>query len=118
MTRRCTPLLACTSRLVRWLVGCVVLLSCGACGPTIGDACETSSECGTGAICDEATEGGYCTMTPCRPGECPAEAVCVDFGTERTWCMRRCDDGQGCREGLTCRDDIGEVPFCGISPPS
>ncbi len=102
----------------RGLVACLFICLTGACGPTIGDTCETSSECGTGSICDEATPGGYCTMTPCRPGECPAEAVCVDFGTERTWCMRRCDDGQGCREDLTCRDDVGDVPFCGVAPTS
>lgn len=107
------------SRRLLWLLLVLGLATTSwACAPTIGDECEQNTECGTGAICDESTPGGYCTMTPCRPGECPHEAVCVDFGTERTWCMRKCDDGQGCREGLACRQDIGDVPFCGIEPAS
>lgn len=98
-----------------WLAGLLVCVGGAGCGPAIGDACTVDADCGQGAICDEATQGGYCTITPCREGECPEEAVCVDFGVERTWCMRRCDDGQGCREELTCRKDVGEVAFCGVA---
>ena len=84
-----------------WGFVCAALMC--ACGPTVGDACENSAACGTGLMCDlSTTADGYCTRSPCRAGECPEEAVCVDFGTEASWCMRRCDGGEGCREGLSC----------------
>ncbi len=85
------------------------------CAPTVGDACTTNANCGSGLFCDLSTEGGYCTSSPCRAGECPEEATCVDFGAESTFCMRRCDDGQGCRDGLVCRTDVGDVAFCGVA---
>jgi hypothetical protein len=87
-----------------------------ACAPTVGDACERKADCGTGLFCDLATPGGYCTQSPCREDECPPEAVCVDFGDESSWCMRKCGDGEGCREGLVCRKDVGSAPFCGVAP--
>lgn len=87
-----------------------------ACAPTVGDACETNASCGAGLFCDLSTPEGYCTSSPCRQGECPEEAVCVDFGAESSYCMRKCDDGQGCREGLACREDVGDVAFCGVAP--
>lgn len=99
------------------LVLCV-MLGCGllaGCAPTVGDTCETDAACGTGLFCDLSTPDGYCTVSPCRAGECPEEAVCVDFGGEASYCMRRCDDGQGCRDGLTCREDLGDVAFCGVA---
>lgn len=95
-----------------------VVFGCGlmaGCAPTVGDTCETDAACGTGLFCDLSTPDGYCTVSPCRTGECPEEAVCVDFGGEASYCMRRCDDGQGCRDGLTCREDLGEVAFCGVA---
>jgi hypothetical protein len=94
-------------------------LSLLACSPTVGDRCDRDLDCGTTLSCDRATPGGYCTRTPCRPGECPPEATCVDFGAERTYCMRKCGSGQGCRSGLTCREDLideGFQAFCGIAP--
>mgnify|MGYP006928172676 CR=1 FL=1 len=80
----------------------LVVVFAGGCGPTVGDACENSTACGTGLICDQSTPDGYCTRSPCRAGECPEEGVCVDFGAEASWCMRRCEAGQGCRDGLAC----------------
>lgn len=95
-----------------------------ACAPTVGDTCTTNSECGSELTCDLATPEGYCTVTPCRPGECPPEAACVDFGAEATYCMRVCrDPDEGCRDGLTCRTDLTEANpdlggkgFCGVAP--
>lgn len=74
-----------------------------ACTPAVGDTCTSDSKCGTTLSCDLATADGYCTKTPCRPGECPVEATCIDFGAEKTYCMRICDADNGCREGLDCR---------------
>ncbi len=107
---------------LRLVVLAFALLGAAACGPTVGDACETSAACGTGLVCDLATPGGYCTRTPCRAGECPDESVCVDFGAEASWCMRRCDGGEGCRDGLSCvspetaecLDDVSGCKFCAV----
>lgn len=77
-----------------------------ACTPVVGDKCTTDRECGatTGLFCDLASPlGGYCTKTPCRPGECPPEATCVDFGNSQTYCMYTCQVTGDCRDGLVCR---------------
>ncbi len=95
---------------------CALAMVAFGCAPVIGDACERHTEGGAGLMCDAATPGGYCTISPCRVGDCPEEAVCIDFQSEQTFCMRRCDQNQGCREGLTCREDIGEIAFCGVAP--
>ncbi len=97
------------------LAAVLVTITC-ACGPVVGDTCERDTDCGTDLRCDLSTPDGYCTLSPCRTGECPVEAVCIDFGAEATFCMRTCGDGEECREGLTCRDDIGDTPFCGVGP--
>ena len=116
-----------------------VLLTCAsACTPVVGDKCTTDRECGatTGLICDLATHEGYCTKSPCRPGECPPEATCVDFGNGQTFCMYTCTNTGECRSGLVCRGVVGcplsaeptgtgALPpcsdegksFCGVAPP-
>jgi hypothetical protein len=51
--------------------------------------------------------GGYCTITGCRAGTCPEEAVCVAWDTgvaERALCMRSCGSGSDCRDGYQCFD--------------
>lgn len=125
-----------TSNLLR-LFGLLMLLGLGACQSVVGDTCTTTTQCGTGLVCDTTTKDGYCTKTPCRKGECPAEATCVEFpsldfagvtySSEATFCMRTCTGtGTGdCRSGLTCRHDlIGKShdlegkAFCGVAPSS
>ena len=102
---------------------CAIVGFAAACAPAVGDACANDTECGTGLTCDLATPSGYCTLTPCRAGECPAEAVCVDFGAGGSWCMRSCEQDGDCREGLVCRSDLKVTkadlegkPFCGMKP--
>ncbi len=87
----------------RWLLA--GFLAFCACTPVVGDQCTTDQQCGTttGLICDLATQNGYCTKTPCRPGECPPEATCVDFGNSQTYCMYICTKTGDCRSGLVCR---------------
>ena len=113
-----------------WLLA--VALQFGGCGPQIGDTCERNSECGAGLKCDLATAGGYCTQTPCRAGECPDGASCIDFGTETTWCMMDClttGASAQCNAGHVCltaaasptaqgapRCLDGDCSYCGIAP--
>jgi hypothetical protein len=91
----------------------LVVLGLG-CDRLIGDACVTGQECATGAICDTAAPGGYCTQTPCFTNGCPDEAVCVEFEDRTTYCMLRCEADGDCRDGYTCRDDVGPAKFCYI----
>jgi len=118
-----------TSR--RRLGALLVALGLGACGPQIGDACDQNADCGTGLRCDLATEGGYCTQTPCRASVCRAESKCFDFGTETTWCMLSCTADDECRQGQVCLSaaasptadgdpkclDSGKsCKYCGVAP--
>lgn len=96
----------------RLFLACIALLT--ACTPAIGDKCTTDTKCGTSLTCDLATPEGYCTKTPCRAGECPPEATCVDFGAEQRYCMMICDADVTCREGLECRS----TSLCGPDAPT
>ena len=83
-----------------------------ACGSEVGDECSSDSECGNRRICDRASRGGYCTVSPCSPGSCPANSVCVEFENEATYCMALCDTSDDCRGGYTCDEETGAAPFC------
>ena len=65
------------------LVGTLVTL--GACGKQIGDACNFAQDCSPNGdrLCDPrpSSPGGYCTILGCDYSTCPDEAVCVQFFT-------------------------------------
>lgn len=90
-----------------------LLLGCGA---EIGDACQNSAECGQGRICDQASRAGYCTASPCEPGSCPDEALCVEFENEETYCMARCSGNDDCRPGYVCDRETASKAFCRQAP--
>jgi hypothetical protein len=124
----------------------VLALALAACRPEIGDACETSTDCSpTGdRLCDITQKSGYCTVFNCEPGECPEEAVCVEFGGARspvagcedplgsgpytrTFCLKKCGENNDCREsdGYKCLDPTRSwgakwldehSKVCGIAP--
>ncbi len=53
--------------------------------------------------CDPAAEvaGG---LSGCQPSEhCTSDALCVPRANERRFCMKTCESGGDCREGLECR---------------
>jgi hypothetical protein len=83
-----------------------------ACAPAIGDSCETSIECPSGAVCDTTVADGYCTYEGCVIGGCPDEAICVEFDEVTRYCMKHCSSDEDCREGLTCRNDERLPRFC------
>ena len=86
-----------------------LLMSISGCGKEIGDSCSSVNDCPTGSVCDTSMPGGYCTVTPCTYGECPAESRCVDYGHGSTFCMKRCNDDYDCREGYSCAETpVGE----------
>ncbi|MEL6177839.1 MAG: hypothetical protein AAFS10_02750 [Myxococcota bacterium] len=93
----------------------LVVGALGACSSEVGDACVTSQECPTGAICDTTAPDGYCTITPCEPNSCPQESVCIEFENELTYCMARCVIEDDCRDGYTCRSDAGPVKYCYVA---
>ncbi|MEO6598522.1 MAG: hypothetical protein ABIQ16_01525 [Polyangiaceae bacterium] len=109
------------------LVGAAATLALG-CTPKIGDECTVSTNCSaTGdRLCDITQPGGYCTVFNCEPGTCPADSVCINFGTtsssvapvcapsqgnspyQRSFCMATCGSDGDCR-GLpyVCKDLSG-----------
>lgn len=105
---------------VRLIPVLVAAAAAAACSPGIGDACSTNSDCGSNRVCDTSQPGGYCTASPCKDTGCPSEAVCVDFGTQTSYCMQQCGPFAFCREGYECvenyaaPDDPEKVykPFC------
>ncbi len=91
------------------------ILTLLACGQDIGDACNSSAECGAGRLCDRASKDGYCTITPCSvaPNSCPENSFCVEFMSEQTFCMAACTDNDDCRDGYSCVDhDASDHAFC------
>jgi serine protease len=88
------------------------------CGPTIGDPCTTSVECGPGAQClnKDYAPGGYCTIG-CKADEaglCPTGSTCVRDGVSRgnAACFRTCLRTADCRPGYICRPINGSSAIC------
>lgn len=96
------------------LVGVGLLGGIG-CGSSIGDACTTNLDCGTGRICDRSQPHGYCTKTPCLDTGCASEAVCVEFSNSESYCMLKCSHDGDCRTEYTCslgQETSADAPFC------
>ena len=94
---------------------CLLTLFGVGCAAQVGDACETSTDCGRDLQCDLSQVDGYCTITPCIVNECPDEAVCVTFPDSQPYCVARCDGSDDCRDGYVCVKDYpqADAPFCG-----
>ena len=90
-----------------------LLLSCKG---EIGDECVTDAQCRAGQSCDLISEGGYCTISDCREGECPDGSVCVNFENNDQYCMATCTSDEDCRENYYCEQSLGETPFCRQNP--
>lgn len=76
------------------------------CGPTIGDPCTTSADCGNQLCLNNGKPGGYCSKS-CVFGEahaCPGGTVCVrdGAGKGRPACFRGCAENRDCRAGYVC----------------
>jgi hypothetical protein len=106
------------------------------CKPQIGDKCTVSTDCSQmgDRLCDISQPGGYCTIYNCEPhgsnaaAACPKEASCIAFAADpspvpgcqtalgstpyqRTFCMRKCDNGHDCRDGYICEDPEANKRF-------
>jgi hypothetical protein len=106
------------------------------CKPKIGDKCSTSTDCSqTGdRLCDISQPNGYCTVYNCEPKgsnaatSCPDEAACISFASDpssvpgcqsalgstpyqRTFCLKKCDNGRQCRDGYTCEDPEADARY-------
>lgn len=70
--------------LVISLIGAGALALAGVasgCSKEIGDSCFINSDCDNAGerICDNAANGGYCTILGCDYNTCPDESVCIRF---------------------------------------
>ena len=83
-----------------------------ACDTDVGDSCSSNAECGQGRICDRASRGGYCTVSPCGPESCPENSICVEFENEETYCMGLCESNGDCRGGYVCDKESAARAFC------
>ena len=94
----------------------VLIAFLAGCAPRVGDSCETSAECPSGAICDVTAPGGYCAIRDCDSESCPDGSVCVEFDHE-TFCLEYCEIDGDCREndGYVCRTDNGPAGFCYVA---
>ena len=102
----------------RYVRPCAVLallfgmLSMVGCTALVGDACELSTDCGSTLRCETSMPDGYCTAVDCERDGCPDEGVCVRFENDASYCMRRCDSNDDCREAYTCVQEVGAHSFC------
>jgi len=90
----------------------IFLLGLFGCSAEVGDACSSDVDCGQGRVCDRSSRGGYCTVSPCAPGTCPDNSVCVEFENKESYCMALCDSDGDCRSGYRCDDETGAAPYC------
>ena len=67
-----------------------------------------------GAWCDSTFPDGMCVSGPCRPGDCPEEAVCIRFKNGESYCMLSCSSNGDCRDGYDCILDLGPDGFCSV----
>lgn len=90
-----------------------------ACGPTVGDACTTASECGLGTCLQgPGIPGGYCSRGCSDAGPCPHGSTCVaGAGGGADSCLRICAGEQDCRGGYRCRSLDGGSTFVCVGPP-
>lgn len=95
----------------------VIAIALSGCEAAIGDKCDSSSECPTGSVCDTDSPSGYCLVYNCEgDDDCPEGSVCVNFTKNLSYCLKKCKSKSDCdRSGYTCRDDIGETPFCYVA---
>lgn len=108
----------------------VLLLSLGACTPSIGDKCRVSTDCSIRGdrVCDPAQPEGYCTVLNCGGNACPDKATCVLFypsvpgcgrddrrlpRNARSFCMATCESSDDCRPGYQCADPKAS-PYGGL----
>ena len=89
-----------------------VFYVCIGCSNEIGEACQSSTQCGIGRICDLNSKDGYCTISPCSFESCPQDSICVEFKDRQTFCMALCETSEECRDGYTCDQEYGVAPFC------
>lgn len=78
------------------------MICLAACGPTIGDPCTTTQDCGPGLCVNrDFAPGGYCSKS-C--GDCPAGTICVAniLNNGNAGCMRSCKQATDCRTGYVC----------------
>jgi hypothetical protein len=99
------------------LVLIILAVVLAGCGPTVGDACTTASDC-TGKICinQDFTPGGYCSLA-CDPGKddsCPTGSVCVRnaLSNNVSACFHTCNTSSDCRTGYVCRTTNGSPLIC------
>ncbi|MFW5968862.1 MAG: hypothetical protein ACOCV2_15155 [Persicimonas sp.] len=91
-----------------WIpLAAVFLVLTTGCPTSVGDECGSDGDCtdDNNAVCDTTVDQGYCTIVDCRPGNCPADSVCVEFDRDTRYCMQICEDDSECREGHACRRD-------------
>ena len=105
--------------LALYLAGAMLALGCK---PQIGDECTVSTNCSISGdrLCDITQPGGYCTVFNCSAGTCPADSLCLNFGTslspvdgcatssgtspyQRSFCMATCSSNGDCRGGYACK---------------
>jgi hypothetical protein len=87
---------------------CFFVLTLAACGPTVGDPCTTTNDCG-GQVCinDSYAPGGYCSRA-CTIGDersCPVGTLCIPdaLAAGTPACFKVCTRIDECRDGYECK---------------
>jgi serine protease len=79
----------------------------------VGDACGSSSDCGSGLFCESGFDGGYCTADCVDvASDCPAGSTCFDVGGGDQICFDDCDDDSDCTRGGYVCDVIDGIGSC------
>ena len=96
-------------------VALVIAFALAGCGPTVGDPCTTSVDCG-GALCInlDYAKGGYCSAACDDKTGCPTGTTCLKhaLGQGSNACFRLCSRQAECRNGYACRSVEGSPSVC------
>ena len=87
-------------------------LAASGCSAIVGDACETSTDCGTSMYCETSLPSGYCTRRSYVNDGCPSVGGCVTFSPTVSR-VASCASDSDCRDGYRCVTDFGPHAYCG-----
>lgn len=91
---------------LRWLFLALLVIWFPACGPSYGNSCRQSDDCGGDAFCcnEPKCGGGLCTTLCVSDRDCPGDMYCRDAK-----CFFSCESDRDCEPPFGCHEKDGRL---------